>query len=119
LLGQWASTAASGATSNKVLQVGFITVGPASDGTWKIQEQTFPMKSGYTKLAPFGPAVPEKLRKEALALKEKIANGELTVFQGPLKDRDGKLRLAAGKKADSEFLSQMNFLVPGVEGVLK
>jgi hypothetical protein len=40
------------------------------------------------------------------------------VFQGPLKDRDGKERLAAGKKPDDQFISQMNFFVPGVEGVL-
>jgi basic membrane protein A and related proteins len=88
------------------------------DHTWKRSDIVYPMKAGYTELANFGPAVPKALQLQALDLKHKIEGGKVSVFQGPLKDRDGKERLAAGKKADDQFIAQMNFFVPGVAGVL-
>jgi basic membrane protein A len=86
--------------------------------TWKSSDIVYPMSAGYTKLADFGPSVPKQLQHEARVLKQKMDTGQFVVFQGPLKDRDGKERLAAGKKGDDEFIAKMNFFVPGVEGVL-
>jgi basic membrane protein A and related proteins len=88
------------------------------DHTWKRSDIVYPMKAGYTELANFGPAVPNILQHQARDLKKHMDDGSFVVFQGPLKDRDGKERLAAGKKADDQFISQMNYFVPGVEGVL-
>jgi basic membrane protein A len=88
------------------------------DHTWKNGVYICDMASGIVELAPFGPAVPEPVRKEVLGLKEKIRMGKLVVFAGPLKDSQGNLRLEAGKKPDIEWLSKMNFFVPGVDGSL-
>jgi simple sugar transport system substrate-binding protein len=76
------------------------------------------MKDGAIELSSFGQAVPKALQQEALGVKEKIAQGGLTIFQGPLKDREGKTRLAPGQKADLKWLSEMDWFVPGVEGAL-
>ncbi len=88
------------------------------DHTWKNGVYICDMPSGVVELAPFGSSVPESVRKEVLGLKEKIKTGKLIVFAGPLKDAQGKLRLAAGEKPSIEWLSKMNFFVPGIDGNL-
>ncbi len=73
---------------------------------------------GSMELSPFGPSVPEAVRKEVLGLKEKIRTGKLVVFSGPVIDSTGKQKLAAGQKPDIHWLSTMNFFVEGVDGNL-
>lgn len=41
------------------------------------------------------------------------------IFKGPLKDSQGKERLAAGKLPDQKWLSEMDFFMEGVSGVLR
>jgi len=84
--------------------------------TWKAGNARYGMNDGYTKLSSFGPAVPDTVQKEALGLKKKIEQGNFVVFQGPLKDRDGKDRVASGKLPDADLIESMNWFVPGVEG---
>jgi basic membrane protein A len=87
-------------------------------GTWKSGNPRYGMNDGYTKLSSFGPSVPAQVQKEALEAKQKIDQGKFVVFQGPLKDREGKERVAAGKLADANLIEEMNWFVPGVEGPL-
>ena len=44
--------------------------------------------------------------------------GKLSVFAGPLKDRDGKLKVPAGKTLDLKALQEMDWLVSGVAASL-
>ena len=88
------------------------------NNTWKPVSASLGIKDGAIELSSFGQAVPKSLQQEALAVKQKIARGEFTVFQGPLKDREGKVRLAPGQKADLKWLSEMDWFVSGVEGPL-
>ena len=88
------------------------------DHTWTNKVNLCDIASGGIELAPFGPSVPEAVRKEVLQLKEKIRTGQLKIFQGPIKDTEGKIRLPADKKADIHWLSNMNFFVSGVDGTL-
>lgn len=88
------------------------------DGTWKPHIYADGMEGGYIRVSSFGPAVPASVRKEALAAEDKIMHGQLSIFEGPLKDRDGIERLKPGEKANLKWLTEMNFLVPGVEGAL-
>ena len=67
-------------------------------------------------MSSFGKAVPNTVRVESLAALQKIKDGKLNIFAGPLKDRDGIMRISAGKVADSKYIEQMNWVVPGVEG---
>ena len=76
------------------------------------------MKEGAVDISPFGKLVPEAVRQAALAEAAKIRKGERVIFKGPLKDSQGKERLAAGKLPDQKWLSEMDFFVEGVSGVL-
>ncbi len=88
------------------------------DHTWKPGDRLLTLRDGVDKLSSFGPAVPLAVRKEALDSLEKIRQGKVTVFKGPMKDREGKIVIPEGKVADNAFLEQINWLVPGVFGNL-
>jgi basic membrane lipoprotein Med (substrate-binding protein (PBP1-ABC) superfamily) len=86
--------------------------------TWKAADTVYGLDADCMKVAPFGPAVPKDVQAQALAVKDKIAKHQFAIFQGPLIDRDRKVRLPAGTKAEVSFINRMDFFVPGVEGIL-
>jgi basic membrane protein A and related proteins len=86
--------------------------------TWKKEDYWLGMKDHAVELSSFGKLVPKSLQLEAQSVGEKIKDGKLVIFKGPLKDREGKLRLGTDQVADNNWLSQMNFVVSGVEGNL-
>jgi basic membrane protein A len=86
--------------------------------TWQSSSGFYGMKDDCIKLASFGAAVPKKVQDEATGLAEKIKQGKLVVFKGPLRDRDGIVRLSTSQNADTDWLGKMNWLVSGVEGTL-
>lgn len=85
---------------------------------WKPQDLRYTLKSGYSALAPMGASVPPPLQKQALLTTEQLKTGKASVFAAPLKDRDGKVRLAPNQSVDQEWLESMNWFVPGVQGSL-
>ncbi|MBW2736107.1 MAG: BMP family ABC transporter substrate-binding protein, partial [Deltaproteobacteria bacterium] len=85
-------------------------------GTWKTEQYRAGMESGVVKIAPFGPAVPFEVQKEALDLQKQIAGGSFVVFQGPVSDRDGNERLKVGIKPDFDWMEKMDWFVAGVQG---
>jgi len=88
----------------------------AMNGTWKSQFWYGSMKSGFTKLASYGPLVSAKT-KQLIASKQKaIESGSWYEFQGPLYDQSGKLRVKKGQKLTVKDLYAMNWLVKGVIG---
>lgn len=90
------------------------------DHSWKPRSYTSGMEGpeGYLKLSSFGRAVPQVVQKEILAKEKLLRNGQFTIFQGPLKDRDGTERIPAGRKLDFKDLSEMNWFVSGVKGTM-
>jgi basic membrane lipoprotein Med (substrate-binding protein (PBP1-ABC) superfamily) len=94
------------------------TIQSVLDNTWKSGLVICDAASGVVKLSSFGPAVSKVVQREALNTMAEIRNGKLVVFKGPIRDREGKTRLAAGQKPDIKWLGSMNFLVPGIEGSL-
>ena len=65
-----------------------------------------------------GSIVPITVQKEATRTLQEINDGKIIVFKGPIIDSTGKRRIPAGKAADSNCIEQMNWVVPGVEGVV-
>lgn len=94
------------------------TVKSVINHTWQTGIRADGMARGYIKLSTIGNVVPANIRKQTLALEQDIKSGKFVVFQGPLKDRDGMLRLAAGQKPDIKWLANMDFFVAGVDGAL-
>jgi basic membrane protein A and related proteins len=86
------------------------------DKTWKADDARYSLKDGYLKLSSFGKSVPDTVQKQTVELFNKVADGKIAIFKGPISDRDGKLRIPAGKVPDKSDLEKMNWVVPGVEG---
>ncbi|MFC7051542.1 BMP family ABC transporter substrate-binding protein [Hansschlegelia quercus] len=88
------------------------------DGSWKPDNVWDGLKEKMVELAPYGPAVPDDVKKMADETKAKIISGELHPFIGPIAKQDGTPWLKDGEKAQDKDLLSMNFFVQGVEGSL-
>ncbi|MET0312916.1 MAG: BMP family ABC transporter substrate-binding protein [Hansschlegelia sp.] len=88
------------------------------DGSWKPDNVWDGLKEKMVELAPYGPAVPDDVKKMADETKAKIISGELHPFTGPIAKQDGTPWLKDGEKAQDKDLLSMNFFVQGVEGSL-
>lgn len=88
------------------------------DGTWKPDNVWDGLKEKMVELAPYGPGVPDDVKKLADETKAKIISGELHPFTGPINKQDGSPWLKDGEKAADKDLLSMNFYVQGVEGSL-
>ena len=86
------------------------------NGTWKTSSYWEGMKSGVVDLAPFGPMVPEDVKKLVEKEKKNIIDGKYEIFAGPIKDQQGKERLAKGEKLTDRELLEMNWFIDGVVG---
>ena len=88
------------------------------DGTWKPGNVWGGIKEGMIKMGPFNAAVPKDVQDLVNKTAVDIGAGRFHPFTGPLKDNDGKERLAAGKVMNDEVLSRMDYYVEGVQGKL-
>ena len=69
------------------------------NGTWKPGFYYGTIKDGFTGIAPFGPKVSAKTKAAIAAKRRRSSSGKFNVFQGPLYDQKGKLKVAKGKTA--------------------
>jgi basic membrane protein A and related proteins len=88
----------------------------AMSGTWKTGFYYGSLKSGFAKLAPYGPNVSAKTKALIAKRQKLIESGKWYEFQGPLYDQSGKLRVPKGKRLTVQDLYAMNWLVKGVLG---
>jgi len=91
----------------------------AMNGTWKSRFWYGSLKSGFAKLAPYGPKVSAATKKLIASKQKLIESGKWFEFQGPLYDQSGKLKVPAGKRLTVQDLYAMNWLVKGVQGSAK
>jgi len=87
------------------------------DGSWTSQDSWDGIASGQVKMAPYT-NMPDDVKAAAETAEADIASGAVRPFAGPIKDRDGVERVAAGAVADDGMLLGMNWFVEGVEGDL-
>ena len=92
-------------------------VGQALDGTWETGDTWAGLAEGEVLMAPYK-NMPAEVAAEAAAVEAAIKAGELHPFTGPIRDREGVERLAAGEVATDEMLLGMNWFVKGVVGDL-
>ena len=76
------------------------------------------LKEQIVKTSPYGPAVSDKAKKAADAVKAQLVAGTFVIFKGELKDNTGKVVIPAGKNLVQTAieLESMNYLVEGVKG---
>lgn len=87
----------------------------ALDDTWKTQVSWMGIKDGAVEIAPYGPKVTPEAAAAADKVRQAIVAGEMHPFAGPINDRDGRERVAAGKTASDEELHKMDWYVQGVQ----
>ena len=83
------------------------------DGTWKASPEPVLLDCP---LDEWGDKVPQDVKDAVAAVGAKLASGEVSVYQGPLKDNKGKEVVAAGKTLDSQAAYSVAFAVEGVSG---
>jgi simple sugar transport system substrate-binding protein len=88
------------------------------DGTWKPDHVWGGIKDGMIRMAPFNAAVPQDVRDLMLKAQADIVSGKLHPFTGPMKDNEGKIRLAAGTTITDDEMNRMDYYVEGVQGRL-
>ncbi len=89
----------------------------AMNGTWKPGFYYGTINDGFTALAPYGPNVSAKTKAAITAKMAAMKSGKFAVFQGPIYDQSGKLRVPAGKRLKVlPDLYSIQWLVKGVIG---
>jgi len=87
------------------------------DGTWASEDSWKGIAAGEVKMSPFT-NMPDDVKAAAEKAAADIASGAVHPFAGPIKDRDGNERVAAGAVADDGMMLGMDWFVPGVLGDL-
>jgi basic membrane protein A len=72
------------------------------------------IKDGGTDIACCNAAVPKALVDKVMAARQDIIDGKFHVYGGPIKDRDGKVRVPEGKVIGDGDLWHMDWYTPGV-----
>lgn len=87
------------------------------DGVWEGNESIWwGMDKGVVNIAPMSKAVPQDVKDKVLAAKEQIIKGNHPVFEGPIKDQNGKIKVPAGEAMNDEQMLGMSWFVDGVVG---
>lgn len=90
----------------------------AKDGTWTSSDYWGGLKDGVVDLAPYGPMVPDNVKKLVEAKKADILAGKFHPFAGPIKDNKGVVRVPAGTTMTDAQLLSFDWFVENVEGTL-
>ncbi len=85
-------------------------------GTWKAGKYWGSIKEGIVDLAPLGPMVPDTVKALVKNERDKIEQGKIDVFEGPVKDNTGKEHIKAGSRMTDEEMLKFDWFVEGVEG---
>jgi basic membrane protein A len=91
-------------------------VNAAMAGTWKPGFYYGSIKDGFTDIAPYGPKVSAKTKALIAKKRAELISGKFAVFQGPIYDQSGKLRVKKGQRLTVKDLYAQNWLVKGVIG---
>jgi basic membrane protein A and related proteins len=87
-------------------------------GKWKPMNVWGGIKDNMVKLAPINAAVPAEVKEQVAKVEKEIVAGKFHPFAGPIKDNEGKERVAAGKAMADDAMQKMDFYVEGVQGKL-
>lgn len=92
------------------------TVEEVKNGTWVAKRTFGGLSDGMVSLGPFGPMVPKDVQALVEKKKKEIISEELRIFEGPIKDNAGKVRIPKGVEPQfDEIYNTMDWVVEGVE----
>jgi simple sugar transport system substrate-binding protein len=87
------------------------------DGTWTSEDSWKGLAAGEVVMAPYA-NMPDGVKAAAEQAAADVASGAVHPFTGPITDRDGAERIAAGSVADDGMMLGMDWFVEGVQGDL-
>jgi len=86
---------------------------------WKSENVVGNLATGSATFAPYGPRVSDDTKQLVELRKADLIAGTLQVFQGPIYDNAGNLRVAAGESlSGDDLLTNADWVVEGVSGQL-
>jgi basic membrane protein A len=88
----------------------------AADGSWKAGSYYGGVGDDFVSLAPFGSLVKAETRSLIEQRLDELKSGAFYEFNGPIKDQDGKERVAAGSKLSQADILSIDWFVEGVDG---
>ncbi len=88
------------------------------EGTWKADSTLGGIKEQMVDFGSYGGKVPADIKQYVEDQKAGIIAGTTAPFAGPVTDRDGTIRVAAGSVMTDKDLGVMDYFVEGVEGTL-
>jgi basic membrane protein A len=91
-------------------------IGKMLAGEWATANTWWGLKEGILQMSPFSAAVTEAATEAANETAAGIIDGSAPAFAGPIKDREGAERVAAGATLDDAGLWKMDWYVEGVQG---
>ncbi|MEM8792912.1 MAG: BMP family ABC transporter substrate-binding protein [Pseudomonadota bacterium] len=87
------------------------------DGTWESADSWGGIAEEEVVMSPYK-NMPENVKAMAKEAEQAIRSGAVHAFTGPIKDRDGEIRIKAGETASDGLLLGMDWFVEGVNGDL-
>jgi len=90
-----------------------------TDQNWSAKDVWSGLKDSSSKLTAISASVPGHVVQRVEVAKQKIIDGRLAIFSGPIKNHKGRVRVKAGRELSDDDLQRMNWYVQGVEGDLK
>ncbi|NLB91116.1 MAG: BMP family ABC transporter substrate-binding protein [Clostridiales bacterium] len=86
------------------------------DGTWAPENLFLDMADGLIALSPLSENIAEGTQEVIEEEKAKIIEGTFDVFEGPIYDNEGTLRVEEGQKLEKSYIAgEIDWLVKGVE----
>ncbi len=95
------------------------TVQQVQAGQWKPAAYIGGLDSGMVDIAPLSDAISADKKMQVENARQQIINGKLKIFDGPISDREGRLRVPAGQEASAQDLLVMDWLVEGANSPIK
>ncbi|MCM2680210.1 BMP family ABC transporter substrate-binding protein [Echinimonas agarilytica] len=86
------------------------------DGSWKPTSVWDGLKQGANGISPIHPRVPADVVAKVEQHKAQIIAGERSVFQGPVMNQKGEVKVAKGASLTDSELLKFGWYVKGVEG---
>lgn len=86
------------------------------DDTWKPIFLRCGVADGCMSIAPFGPKVPQEVKDKADELIAALNADELVIFNGPIVDQAGEVRVKEGETLSDEEMGNVDWFVEGVIG---
>ncbi len=87
--------------------------------SWKSDSYYGGMKDGVVELAPLTENAPEGAAVKIAEVEAKIKSGSFNVFQGPIKDQAGIVKIEEGKIMEDKDILSFNWFVEGVNGKIE